>query len=176
MKSLAAARNSSSIVSMRLVSSAPVFSTFCLPILPKTGSTVASSLSVAQMVLAELPGGIAEGLEHVGDGGVIGAEPKRGGRQADLGEAGADRGLAGDKRGASSRATLLGIPVGKQRPLLCDPIDIGRAVSHHAEVVGAYIRPANVIAHDEKDIGLLVARHGCLPMIRAERSPQSRQR
>jgi hypothetical protein len=33
---------------MRLVVSGPVFSIFCLPTLPNCGSTVASSVSVAQ--------------------------------------------------------------------------------------------------------------------------------
>ena len=47
MKSIAAAEVSSSIVSMRFLVSAPVSSIVCLPTLPKRGSTVGSSLSVA---------------------------------------------------------------------------------------------------------------------------------
>ena len=48
MKSMAARDEvSSSMVSMRFLVSAPVSSIVCLPILPKRGSTVASSLSVA---------------------------------------------------------------------------------------------------------------------------------
>src|SRR5262245_11716283 len=45
----APSRNSSSIVSMRLVFNGPVFSIFCLPTLPNCGSSVGSSLSVAQL-------------------------------------------------------------------------------------------------------------------------------
>ncbi len=48
MKSLAAATNSSSQVSMRFMFSGPVSSIFCLPTLPQRGSSVGSSLSVAQ--------------------------------------------------------------------------------------------------------------------------------
>ena len=48
MKSLAAATNSSSQVSMRFLVSGPVSSIFCLPTLPQRGSSVGSSLSVAQ--------------------------------------------------------------------------------------------------------------------------------
>ena len=48
MKSLAAATNSSSQVSMRFLVSGPVSSIFCLPILPQRGITFGLSLSVAQ--------------------------------------------------------------------------------------------------------------------------------
>ena len=48
MNASAPAVTSSSIVSMRLRVSGPVSSHFCLPILPKRGSSVASSLSVAK--------------------------------------------------------------------------------------------------------------------------------
>jgi len=47
MKSFAAATVSSSIVSMRFFVSGPVSSMVCFPTLPKRGSTVASSLSLA---------------------------------------------------------------------------------------------------------------------------------
>ena len=47
MKSSAAARNSSSTVSIRFRVSGPVFSIICLPTLPNCSSTVGSSLSVA---------------------------------------------------------------------------------------------------------------------------------
>ena len=48
MKSVAAATNSSSQVSIRFLVSGPVSSIFCLPTLPQRGCTVVSSLSVAQ--------------------------------------------------------------------------------------------------------------------------------
>ena len=43
------------------------------------------------MVLAELAGDVAEGLQEVGDGRVLRLEPEIRARQADLGQAGADR-------------------------------------------------------------------------------------
>ena len=129
MKSIAAARNSSSTVSMRLVSSGPVFSMTCLPTLPNAGSTVGSSsllavhfstprgpkralkswilrivgifrllfgvevievaeelveamhcrqmlVAVAEVVLAELSGGVAEGFHHVGDRRIERPQPE----------------------------------------------------------------------------------------------------
>ena len=48
MKSVAAATNSSSQVSMRFLVSGPVSSIFCLPTRPQRGCSVGSSLSVAQ--------------------------------------------------------------------------------------------------------------------------------
>ena len=48
MKSLAAATNSSSQVSMRFLVSGPVSSILCLPTRPQRGCSVGSSLSVAQ--------------------------------------------------------------------------------------------------------------------------------
>ena len=48
MKSVAAATNSSSQVSIRFLVSGPVSSIFCLPTLPQRGISVGSSLSVAQ--------------------------------------------------------------------------------------------------------------------------------
>ena len=47
MKSTARSAMSSSIVSIRFLVSGPVSSIVCLPTLPKRGSTVGSSLSVA---------------------------------------------------------------------------------------------------------------------------------
>ena len=52
------------------------------------------------MVLAELAGGVAKRLEKLRDGWIFGAEAHVGARHADLGEAGADRILAGDEGGA----------------------------------------------------------------------------
>ena len=51
MKSVAAATNSSSQVSMRFFVSGPVSLIFCLPTLPQRGWTVLSSLSVAQQCM-----------------------------------------------------------------------------------------------------------------------------
>ena len=48
-------------------------------------------VAVAEMVLAELAGGVAERLERLGDGDVLGLQAERRARQADLGQAGAQR-------------------------------------------------------------------------------------
>ena len=74
--------------------------------------------------------------------------------QADLGEAGADRRLAGDEGGAAGGAALLAVPVGEQRALLGDAVDVGRPVAHHAVVVGADVELADVVAPDDEDVRL----------------------
>src|SRR5436190_16918319 len=54
MKSLAAAANSSSHVSMRFLVSGPVSLIFCLPTLPQRGCTVESSWSAAHECITPL--------------------------------------------------------------------------------------------------------------------------
>ena len=144
MKSIAAAVVSSSIVSMRFLVSGPVSSMVCLPNLPKRGSTVGSSRSmalllitprgpnfareyrvfrivgvfglflsieviqvaeelveavhrrqefvpVAEMVLAELAGGVAQRLERFGNGNVLRLQSDGSAGNADLRESRAQR-------------------------------------------------------------------------------------
>ena len=112
---------------------------------------------VAQMVLAELAGGIALRLEELGDGRVLRLQAERRARHADLGQAGADRRLPGDERRAAGGAALLAIPVGEQRAFFGDAVDVGRLVAHDAAVVGADVELADVVAPDDEDVGLLVA-------------------
>jgi hypothetical protein len=39
-----------------------------------------------------------------------------------------------------------------------DPVDVGRASAHHSAVVGTDIPHADIVAHDDDDVGFL-ARH-----------------
>ncbi len=115
-------------------------------------------VAVAQVVLAELAGGVALLLEQVGDGGRPVRYALRGARHADGEQAGAERVLAEDERSAARRAALLGVGVREQRPFLRDAVDVRRLVAHHAEVVGADVVDADVITPDHEDVGLLVRR------------------
>ena len=54
-------------------------------------------IAVAEMVLAELAGGIAERLERLGDSDIARLQANGGARNADLGEAGADNRLPSDE-------------------------------------------------------------------------------
>ena len=73
---------------------------------------------VAEVVLAELAGGVAERLEQLGDGRVLRLQADVGARHADLGQAGADRVLAGDEGGAAGGAALLAVVVGEGHALV----------------------------------------------------------
>src|SRR5262249_30904058 len=68
-------------------------------------------IAVAQVVLAELRGGVALRLEQLGDRYVAVLQALRSAGHADLGVASAEAALAGDERRASGRTALLGIRV-----------------------------------------------------------------
>ena len=111
-------------------------------------------VAVAEMVLAELSGHVAERLEQIGERRVLVRQPFFGSRQPDLEQAGAHRALAGDERGAAGGAGLLAVIVGEDRAFVGDAVDVGRAIAHHAAVVGADVPVADVVAHDDEDVRL----------------------
>jgi hypothetical protein len=46
------------------------------------------------------------------------------------------------------------VPVGEQRALLGDAVDVGGLVAHHAAIVGPDIEPADITAPDDQNVGL----------------------
>src|SRR6185312_17233348 len=66
----------------------------------------------------------------------------------------------GDEGSASGGAALLAVPVGKHGAFTTDAVDVGRAIAHDSQIVGADIEPADVIAHDEENVGLAPACRG----------------
>ena len=109
-------------------------------------------VAIAEVVLAELTGGVAERLQHFGDGRVFRVQPDRRAGHADLGQAGADRVLTGDEARAAGGAALLAIPVGEGRPFLRDAVDVGRLIAHHAFAVMADVPIADVVSPDDEDV------------------------
>jgi hypothetical protein len=77
---------------------------------------------------------------------------------------------AGEEGVAPRRAALLGIVGHEDRTLSSDAIDVGRFPDGKAAVVDARLHPADVVAHDEKDVGFADL---CL---RCRREQQYRQR
>src|SRR5262245_54716273 len=112
-------------------------------------------VAVAEMVLAELAGGVSERLQQLRDGRILGPHAERGPRQTDLGEARAKHALAHDEGRAARRAALLGVVVGEQQALCGDPIDVRRPVAHQALGKDAQVRLADVVAPDDQDVRLL---------------------
>ncbi len=61
---------------------------------------------------------------------------------------------AGDEVGATRRAARLRVVVGEEHPFLGQLVEIRRPSSHQAAVVGADVPPADVVTHDDDDVGL----------------------
>src|SRR5262249_61293947 len=104
-------------------------------------------IAVAEVVLAELRGRVAERLHDVADAGVLRAEPQLRARQADLCEPGPDRGLARDERGAPGGAALLAVPGEEHPSLFADPVDVRRLVAHVTAGVDDRVGPGDGISH-----------------------------
>jgi hypothetical protein len=64
--------------------------------------------------------------------------------------------LAGDERRAPGGTRLLRVIIREQRAFLGDTVDVRRRAAHHAAMVGADIPDANIVGHDNEDIGLLL--------------------
>ena len=117
-------------------------------------------VEVAEMVLAELPGRVAQRLEQLGDRDVLGLQPDVGAWHADLAQPRAEHALAGDERRPPRRAALLAVGIGEAHPLVADAVDVGRPVAHQAVAVAAQVRDPDVIAPDHQDVRVLGVGHG----------------
>ena len=111
---------------------------------------------VPQVVLAELAGGVAQGFQQFGNGGILGPQAHVGSRHAHLAEAGAEDALAGDEGRAAGSAALLAVVVGEDHALVGDAVDVRGAVAHHALAVAAEVPHADVIAPEDENVGFLV--------------------
>jgi hypothetical protein len=112
-------------------------------------------VAVAEVVLAELAGRVAEVLEGRRDGRVLGPEAAVHPGEADLGQAGPVGVLAGDERRPTGGAALLAVVVGETHALVRDPVDVGRPVAHQAVAVAAQVADADVVAPDDEDVRLV---------------------
>ena len=117
-------------------------------------------VQVAQVILAELAGGVALRFERGGNRAGFRRDAGLGARLADRGHARADGQLAHDEVRPARRAARLGVIVGEQHAFLGHLIEGGRSAGHHAAMVCANVPHADVIAHDEEDVGFLVRRVG----------------
>src|SRR4029077_957053 len=81
-------------------------------------------------------------------------------RLADGRETCADRQLTGDKVRATRGATRFSVVVCEQHALAGETIEVRRLPRHDAAIVGADVKPANVVSHDEDDVGFLVCSMG----------------
>lgn len=109
---------------------------------------------VSQVVLTELPGGVAQFFQGGRDGGRLGRHADLRAGLANRRQSGADRQFTGDEVGSAGRATRLRIVVRKDGTLTSEFVDVGGPSRHQATVIRADIPHADVIAHDEKNVGL----------------------
>ena len=102
---------------------------------------------VAQMVLAELAGAVAQIVQNLGDCRRTGSQIGGTSGQLRGNHARAQWIHSGDKGVAPGCAALHGI-VGREHPaLLCETVDVGCFTKPYAAVVNAHLHPADVIAH-----------------------------
>ena len=117
------------------------------------------------MVLAELSGAVAEVLEQAADRRVQLAHAHRRAGEADLGQAGADAVLPGEKCRAAGGARLLTVIVLERDALAADAVDVGRLVDPSGRRSSADVRYADIVAADDEDIrfaaGWTAAGCGC---------------
>ena len=115
---------------------------------------------VAQVVLAELAGVVAEIEQELGERRRAGPQVGRAARQLRRDHAGAHRIHAGEEGIAPGGAALHGDVVHEDRAFVADAVDVGRLPDHQAAVIDARLHPADVVAHDEEDVGLLLLLRG----------------
>ena len=112
-------------------------------------------VEVAEVVLAELAGGVALVLERAGDGDDFLVHADRRCRDADLRQAGAHHALPGDEGRPAGGAGLLTVAVGEHHAFLGDAVDVGRLVAHQTVRVATQVRDADIVAPDDEDVRLL---------------------
>ena len=110
-------------------------------------------VEIAEVVLAELPGGVALRLQRGGNRAGLSRHTDIGAGLANGSKTRAQRDLAGDEGSAARRATGLGIVVREQHALAGQLVEVGGLARHHAPVVGADVEPADIVAHDEENVG-----------------------
>src|SRR5262245_64541902 len=92
-------------------------------------------IQIAEVVLAELPGGVAETLHEIANARVFLLQADWGAGDSNLGKSGANWGLPADECGSSGRARILTIPVCESRSFPPNSVNVGRLIGHDALVI-----------------------------------------
>ena len=124
---------------------------------------------VTQVVLAELAGVIAEVVQELGERGRAGPQIRWAARQLRRDHAGAQWGHAGEESVAPGRAALLGVVAHKLGALVANAVNVGRFAESETSLVADDLHPADVIAHDEEDVRLLLRRSRCRHLLLRDR-------
>ncbi len=125
-------------------------------------------VEVAEVVLAELPGRVPEGLEQLCDRGVVARDADRRVRHPDLAQAGAVDALTGDEGRPTGGAALLSVRVGEADALVGQPVDVRGPVPHDPVAVAAQVGDADVVAPEDDDVRPFRFRHVPAPSARVQ--------
>ena len=112
-------------------------------------------IAIAEVVLAELAGRVAERLEHFGDGWVLRLQSDRGPGHSNLGRAGVERVLTANEGRPSSCTALLAVVVSESDAFFGDAVDVWGGVAHHASAEVTNVPSADVVAPENQDVRLL---------------------
>jgi hypothetical protein len=110
------------------------------------------------MVLAELPGRVAERLQRLRDRDIAILQTDRRAGDTDLAKPGTQADLPRDEGRSPRRATVLRVIIGEHHAFVGDAVDIRRLVSDHPARIRADIRLADVVPEDDEDVRLRRAR------------------
>ncbi|EXI71476.1 MAG: hypothetical protein AW07_03538 [Candidatus Accumulibacter sp. SK-11] len=116
---------------------------------------------VAEVVLAELAGVVPQVEQELGERRSTRTKVAWAAGKLRWNHAGAQRMHAGEEGVAPGRTALLGVVMHEDGTFLGDAVDVRRFADHQPTVVDARLHPANVVTHDEQDIGLARGRRRC---------------
>jgi hypothetical protein len=111
---------------------------------------------VTQVVLAELAGAVAEVEQELRHRRRAGPQVGRTAGELRRDHTGAQRGHAGKEGVPACRAALLGVVAHELGAFIGNAVDVGRFGKPHPLRVRVDLHPADVITHDEKNVGLLI--------------------
>src|SRR4030095_4848666 len=115
---------------------------------------------VAEMVLAKLAGRVTKVAQEPRERRGAGSQVARAAREL-RGDHGRAQRIHSREAGISpGGATLLSVIGHEFRAFFRNPVDVWRFPDHQALMIATRLHYADVIAHDEQDIGFLVLRLG----------------
>ena len=118
-------------------------------------------VQVAEMVFPKLSRGVAHRLQYQRCCHGLVRHADVGASLADRRKARAQRDLPGDEVGAAGGAARFRVVVGEAHAIGGELVEIRRLAGHDALVIGADIVHADVVTHDDDNVGLLLLLRRC---------------
>src|SRR5277367_6213004 len=112
------------------------------------------------MVLAKLTGGITHGFEGRCNSHRLCGKSDGSARLPDSSHAGANRKLTSYEIRPACSAACLSVVVSEAHAFCREFVEIRRPASHQTLVIRAEVPNADVVAHDDNDVGFLFLRDG----------------